>query len=150
MILKTSLSPSSFYKGMTCYFFSFFRSAEIKKKCLWDYWAHFDILENRVPLKFVLGAYASLQYIYTAICRVSMKTETTTFFLMTDSICHSSLPRTVLEKVTLTTSKFRIYPRTKVDPMFYCVYISTPLKSYPYKSRATCAWSMVSRWENPP
>ena len=59
-------------------------------------------------------------------------------FLMTDSICHSSLPRTVLEKVTLTTIKFRIYPRTKVDPMFYCVYISTSLKSYPYKSSATC------------
>ena len=55
---------------------------------------------------------------------------------MTDSICHSSLPRTVLEKVTLTTIKFRIYPRTK---MFYCVYISTPLKSHPYKSSATCA-----------
>ena len=52
-----------------------------------------------------------------------------TAFLMTDSICHSSLPRTVLEKVTLTTFKFRIYPRTKVDPVFYCVYISTPLKS---------------------
>ena len=44
-------------------------------------------------------------------------------FLMTDSICHSSLPRTVLEKVTLTTIQFRIYPRTKVDPMFQCVYI---------------------------
>ena len=49
--------------------------------------------------------------------------------LMSDSICHSSLPRTVLEKVTLTTIKFRIYPRTKVDPLFYCVYIRTPLKS---------------------
>ena len=59
--------------------------------------------------------------------------------LMTDSICHSSLPRTVLEKVTLTTIKFRIYPRTKVDPMFYYVYISTPMKSYPYKNSATCA-----------
>ena len=68
---------------------------------------------------------------------------------MTDSICHSSLPRTVLEKVTLTTIKFRIYPHTKVDPVFYCVYISTPLESYPYKSSATCAWTMVSRWENP-
>ena len=54
-----------------------------------------------------------------------------TLFLMTDSVCHSSLPRTVLEKVTLTTIKFRIYPRAKVDPMFYCVYIITPLKSYP-------------------
>ena len=63
--------------------------------------------------------------------------------LMTDSICHSSLPRTVLEKVTLTTIQFRIYPRTKVDPMFQCVYISTPLKSCPYKSSATCAWSMA-------
>ena len=60
-------------------------------------------------------------------------------FLMTDSICHSSLPRTVLEKVTLTTIQFRIYPRTKVDPMFQFVYISTPLKSCPYKSSATCA-----------
>ena len=54
-------------------------------------------------------------------------------FLMTDSICHSSLPRTVLEKVTLTTIQFRIHSRTKVDPMFQCVYISTPLKSCPYK-----------------
>ena len=62
---------------------------------------------------------------------------------MTDSICHSLLPRTVLEKVTLTTIKFLIYPRTKVDPMFQCVYISTPLKSCPYKSSATCAWSMA-------
>ena len=60
-------------------------------------------------------------------------------FLMTDSICHSSLPRTVLEKVTLTTIQFRIHPRTKVDPMFQRVYISTPLKSCPYKSSATCA-----------
>ena len=70
------------------------------------------------------------------------------WFLMTDSICLSSLLRTVLEKVTLTTIKFRIYLRTKVDPMFYCVYISMPLKSYPYRSSATCAWSMVSRWES--
>ena len=62
---------------------------------------------------------------------------------MTDSICHSSLPRTVLEKVTLTSIQFRIHPRTKVDPMFQCVYISTPLKSCPYKSSATCAWSMT-------
>ena len=62
---------------------------------------------------------------------------TTTLFLMTDSICHSSLPRTVLEKVTLTTIQFHIYPRTKEDPMFQCVYISTPLKSCPYKSSAT-------------
>ena len=60
-------------------------------------------------------------------------------YLMTDSICHSSLRRTVLEKVTLTTLKFCVYPRTKVDPMFYYVYISAPLKSYPYKSNATCA-----------
>ena len=52
---------------------------------------------------------------------------------MTDSICHSSLPRTVLEKMTLTTIQLRIYPRTKVDPVFQCVYISTPLKSCPYK-----------------
>ena len=62
---------------------------------------------------------------------------------MTDSICHSSLPRTVLEKVALTTIQFRIHPRTKVDAMFQCVYISTPLKSCPYKSSATCAWSMA-------
>ena len=62
---------------------------------------------------------------------------------MTDSICHSSLPRTVSEKVTLTTIRFRIHPRTKVDPMFQCVYISTPLKRCPYKSSATCAWSMA-------
>ena len=54
-------------------------------------------------------------------------------FLMTDSICHTSLPCTVLEKVTLTTVQFRIHPRTKVDPMFQCVHISTPLKSCPYK-----------------
>ena len=40
---------------------------------------------------------------------------------MTDSICHSSLPRTVLGKVTLTTIQFRIFPRTKVDPMFQLV-----------------------------
>ena len=58
---------------------------------------------------------------------------------MTDSICHSSLPRTVLEKLTLTTIQFRIYPRTKVDPMFQYVYISTPLKICSYKSSATCA-----------
>ena len=64
-------------------------------------------------------------------------------FLMTDSICLSSLPRTVLEKVTLTNIQFRIHPRTKVDPMFECVYISTPLKSCPYKSSATYAWSMT-------
>ena len=57
---------------------------------------------------------------------------------MTYSICHSSLPRTVLEKVILTTIQFRIHPRTKVDPMFQCVYISMPLKSCPYKSSATC------------
>ena len=57
---------------------------------------------------------------------------------MTDSIYHSSLPRTVLEKVTLTTIQFCIHPRTKVDPMFQCVYIRTPLKSCPYKSSATC------------
>ena len=62
---------------------------------------------------------------------------------MTDSNCHSSLPHTVLEEVTLTTIQFRIHPRTKVDPMFQYVYISTPLKSCPYKSSATCAWSMA-------
>ena len=55
-------------------------------------------------------------------------------FSMTDSICHSSLPRTVLAKVTLTTIQFRIHPRTKVDPMFQCVYISTS---------AACSWSMA-------
>ena len=60
------------------------------------------------------------------------------YFLMTDSICHSSLPRMALEKVTLTTIQFCIYLRTKVDPMFQCVYISTPLKRCPYKSSATC------------
>ena len=59
-------------------------------------------------------------------------------FLMTDSICHSSLPRTVLEKVTLTTIQFRIHPRIKVDLMFQCEYISSPVKSCPYKRRATC------------
>ena len=63
--------------------------------------------------------------------------------LMTDSICHSSLPRTVLEKVTMTTIQFHIYPLTKVDPVFQCVYISTPLKRCPYKSSATCARSMA-------
>ena len=62
---------------------------------------------------------------------------------MTDSICHSSLPRTVLEKVTLTTIQFHIHARTKVDPMFQCVYISTPMKSCSYKSSATCASSMA-------
>ena len=45
----------------------------------------------------------------------------------------------VATQVTLTTIQFRIHPRTKVDPMFQCVYISTPLKSCPYKSSATCA-----------
>ena len=49
----------------------------------------------------------------------------------------------VLEKVTLTTIQFRIHPRTKVDPMFQRVYISTPLKSCPYKSSTTCALSMA-------
>ena len=63
---------------------------------------------------------------------------------MTDSICHSLLPRTVLEKVTLTTIQFCIHPRTKVDPMFQCVYISTPLKSCPYKSSATCPRRLIS------
>ena len=62
---------------------------------------------------------------------------------MTDSICHSSLPRTVLEKVTLTTIQFRIHPRIKVDLMFQCEYISSPVKSCPYKRRATCVWSMA-------
>ena len=71
-------------------------------------------------------------------------------FLMTDSICHSSLPRMVLEKVTLTTIQFRIHPRTKVDPMFQCVCISMPLKSCPYKSSATCAWSMARVAEKKP
>ena len=42
---------------------------------------------------------------------------------MTDSICHSSLPRTVLEKVTVTTIQFRIHPRTKSRPnVSMCVY----------------------------
>ena len=58
-------------------------------------------------------------------------------FLMTDSICHSSLLRTVLEKVTLTTIQFRIHTRTKADPMFQCVYIT--IEECPYKSSATCA-----------
>ena len=79
--------------------------------------------------------------------QTNKQTEATTimdlWFLMTDSIYHSSLPRTVLEKVTLTTIQFRIYLRTKVDPMFQCVYIRTPLKSWPYKSSATCAWSVA-------
>ena len=57
-------------------------------------------------------------------------------FLM---ICHSSLPCTVLEKVASIIIQFHIYPHTKVDPMFSCVYISMPLKSYPYKSSATYA-----------
>ena len=39
--------------------------------------------------------------------------------------------------------------RTKVDPMFQCVYISKPLKSRPYKSSATCAWSMARVAEKP-
>ena len=38
-----------------------------------------------------------------------------------------------------------IYPRSKVGPMFFCVYISTPLKSCPYKSSAAGASAMVSR-----
>ena len=35
--------------------------------------------------------------------------------LMTDSICHSSLRRAVLETVALTSIEFCIYPRKKVD-----------------------------------
>ena len=62
-----------------------------------------------------------------------------TTLLMTDSICHSSLQRTVLEKVTLTTIQFHIHPRTKVDQIFQCMYICMPLKSCPYKNSATCA-----------
>ena len=57
-------------------------------------------------------------FVYTLILTTSRLRNQ---FLMTDSICHSSLPRTVLEKVTLTTIQFRIHPRTKVDPMFQCV-----------------------------
>ena len=82
-----------------------------------------------------LGLYSAFSWLYILVLKCT--------FLMTDSICHSSLPRTVFEKVTLTTIQFRIHPRTKVDPMFQCMYISTPLKSCPYKSSATCAWSMV-------
>ena len=77
--------------------------------------------------------FSSSEFLYYASAKLKPH------FLMTVSICHSSLPRTVLEKVTLTTIQFRIHPRTKVDPMFQCVYISTPLKSCPYKSSATCA-----------
>ena len=36
-------------------------------------------------------------------------------FLMTESICHSSLRRAVLETVALTFIKFCINPRKKVD-----------------------------------
>ena len=36
-------------------------------------------------------------------------------FLMTDSICHSSLPCAVLEKVALTSIKFCIYSCKKED-----------------------------------
>ena len=36
-------------------------------------------------------------------------------FLMTDSICHSSLRRAVLETVALTSIEFCINPRKKVD-----------------------------------
>ena len=36
-------------------------------------------------------------------CVVQKKVRRIHSFLITDSICHSSLPRTVLEKVTLTT-----------------------------------------------
>ena len=37
------------------------------------------------------------------------------WFLMTDSICHSSLRRTVLETVSLTSVELCINPRKKVD-----------------------------------
>ena len=36
-------------------------------------------------------------------------------FLMTDSICHSSLRRAVLETVALTSIEFCTNPRKKVD-----------------------------------
>ena len=62
-----------------------------------------------------------------------------TKFLFIDRFYLSFFVATHLEKVTLTTIQFRIHPRTKVDPMFQCVYISTPLKSCPYKGSATCA-----------
>ena len=113
----------------------------------WDNWVHSWLFENRIPLKPVLGASEGSQ---TTLPYIKRLKKQSLWFLMTDSICHSSLPRTVLEKVTLTTIQFRIHPRTKVDPMFQCVYNSTPLKSCPYKSSATCVIYGESRWENPP
>ena len=65
------------------------------------------------------------------------------FFLMTDSICHSSLPRTVLEKVTLTTIQFCIHPRTKVDPMFQCVCILVRHWRAVHTKVVQRAWSMA-------
>ena len=59
---------------------------------------------------------------------------------MTDSICHSSLRRAVIETVALTSIEFCINPRKKSRP---CVYISTPLNRYQPKSSAICACSMV-------
>ena len=99
--------------------------------------AHFD------QTVFAPFQYIVLRITINRLTRVCTVQITGRQFLMTDSICHSSLPRTVLETVTLTTNQFRFYPRTKVDPMFQCVYISTPLKSCSYKSSATCAWSMA-------
>ena len=40
-------------------------------------------------------------------------------FLMTDSICHSSLPCAVLEKVALISVEFCIYPCKKIDSCIY-------------------------------
>ena len=63
--------------------------------------------------------------------------------LMTDSICHSSLPATVLEKVTDYYSISYLSAHKRRPNVSVCVCISTPLKRCPYKSSATCAWSMA-------
>ena len=70
--------------------------------------------DKQEPLPYWVDVQADLSFcrLYRCQCRLS---RTLSMFFKTDSICHSSLPRTVLEKVTLTTIQFRIYPRTKVD-----------------------------------
>ena len=42
-------------------------------------------------------------------------------FLMTDFICHSSLPCVVLEKVALTSTEVCVYPRKNVYHM--CILV---------------------------
>ena len=73
-----------------------------------------------------MGEQTSTQGKYYVIIQLHIKEypDKIFAFLMTDSICHSSLPRMVLEKVTLTTIQFRIHPCTKVDPCFnVCILV---------------------------